>query len=129
MKTNKKIFFFIFVLILVPNVVGAQGLLPDCGYLSGSGFKSCGFSDLLQLFQNLVDFVTLKLALPLATITFVYAGFKIMTARDNPAQMKEGRKMLIKTVIGFVILLAAFLIVRLITTSLLNSTLSNQIKL
>ena len=122
MKLNLKqiipaLILLISIFYLLPSISFAQG--TGSGQFIPCDGPDCTFTSLLQLVQNVFDFVVNKLALPLATITIIYAGFIILTARDNPAQMKKGRSMMIKVVIGFVILLAAWLIVKLIVNTLL----------
>jgi len=48
----------------------------------------------------------------------VFAGFTIISAGGNPQKVKQGQDMITAGVLGFIIVVAAFLIVRLIERSL-----------
>ena len=72
----KKLFpIFLFIIILVPIMVGAAGLVP-CG---GAGETSCNFDMFIVLAKNVIDFLIFVLAMPLAAILFAYAGFLLLT--------------------------------------------------
>ena len=54
----------------------------------------------------------------LAVIIIMYAGFKWMTASGNEEQVGEARKMLLQAVIGLIIIMAAWVIIKFVTTEI-----------
>jgi len=114
LKNFSILFMIVSVLIVVPNLVGAQGLLPDCGYAG----KECGFTDLIQLINNIIDYL-IKLAIPVAAGVFAYAGFLLMTTAVADKK-SEAKKMIQKVFIGLAIVLAAWLITNTLTNVLIK---------
>lgn len=120
------------VLCTVPFLTLAQGagIIPSCGYgdPSTGTFVECGFGDLMKLFYNAINYLVI-ISFPLATLTFAYAGFKMMTARDNAGQRNEAKSMLVKVAIGFFVLLAAWVIVRTVLQVFVNPDIIKTIPL
>ncbi|HUZ92913.1 MAG TPA: hypothetical protein VNG29_02845 [Candidatus Paceibacterota bacterium] len=56
----------------------------------------------------------LVIAAPIATIMALYGGFQMMTAGGNPEKFSKGRKTLLYTAIGFVVILLAQQVVPII---------------
>ncbi|MFZ2978887.1 MAG: hypothetical protein WA057_04425, partial [Candidatus Magasanikiibacteriota bacterium] len=54
----------------------AGGLIPACP-------NGCGFNELMQLVNNVIKFVLFALAVPIAALMFVYAGFQMVTSGGN----------------------------------------------
>lgn len=73
--------------------------------------EGCDFNDFLTLVNTVVDFVLIKMFLPIAAFMFVYAGFTIITAGGNTEKVKQGKKIFWHVVIGFAIAVAAWVIV------------------
>ncbi len=128
---NNKIFInlcilFLIVSVLSPVVVfaqnnsGSQSLIPDCeGDTSRDPSPDCGYNDFLQLIKNVINRLIL-LSFPIAAGVFAWAGFKMMTAAGSESKRTEAKNMIVKVFIGFVILLAAWLIVNAVLSALLN---------
>ena len=116
-------FFLLAVIFLLPQFLFAaiqgggseptpSGLRPDCG-------ADCGFSHLMQLANNIMRFI-IMVAIPLTAIIFSYAGFLYITAAGNETQIHHAHDIFIKVATGFFFILAAWLIVYLITSNLLD---------
>lgn len=86
--------------------------IPDCG-------TDCTFSHFVMLIQNITTFLLL-LSFPVAVILFSYAGFRLLTSQGNPSRLEEAKQILLDVAIGLFIALTAWLVVRLITSALLN---------
>lgn len=99
-----------------------QCLIPCGGGGAGTGESECTFQDFLQLFANLVFYMVL-ISVPIAAIMFAYAGFKIMTSQGG-AGLSQGKTMMVKVLIGFVFILAAWIIVSTIVNALVTSEFS-----
>lgn len=80
---------------------------------------SCQFSDLILLVNNLIHDLVLISTL-LAVIVFVWAGFLLLTSGGNKSTYDKAKGMLWKVLIGYLWILAAWLIVYTITSVLLK---------
>ena len=96
------ILFFGFVF-----VAEAQGLIP-CG---GSGQPACTFNHLIQLIQNIINFLIVSIAIPLAMILFAYAGWLYMSAGGDSGKISQGHQIFRNVIFGLVLALAAWLII------------------
>jgi hypothetical protein len=79
----------------------------------------CDYNDLIRLAQIVINNL-IVIATVLATIAFVWIGFKLLTSGGNPGAKDEAKKMAGKVLLGFVWILAAWLVVYTITSVLLN---------
>lgn len=123
----------LFVIILIPLflfaaspgpsnlIVCNQTVDPATGKFvtTGSGAE-CGFNELVILGINIMNFI-IVISIPLAAISFIFAGFKLITSAGNEAGMKDAKKILTNTAIGLVVVLAAWLIVKTILIALLQN--------
>jgi len=57
-----------------------------------------------ELIEAIIDFIY-KIALVLAPLFIVIAGFYFVTAAGNPAQIETAKKIILYTLIGFLIIL------------------------
>jgi len=130
MRKYKKLFYFIlsFSLLLtsyflLPVFTYAQG-----GFIPCDGVEvKCDFPMLMQLISNVMNYIVL-MAFPLAIITIAYAGFTYMTTGISDKKSKA-RTMLLNVVIGFAVLLAAWVIVRTMLTVFVKDTIVNNVPL
>jgi hypothetical protein len=126
MRILKKITLALLLIVMIGLPIGAlaqtQNFIP-CGFdlnndqtVSGPA-EECDFADLLTLIRNILNWLVL-IAIPMSIITFCYAGFILLTTgiSDRRTQAKD---MLLKVVIGFAVILAAWLIVKLMVTTLI----------
>lgn len=125
MKKTFILYSFFFILAVTPALVSAA-TMPDIfpgGYwadpygtpprgLLYCSPDGCTFDDLIQTFLNFVAF-GITLALFIATpILFAWGGIMIMLAGGSPEKLGQGKKILTGTLIGVLIVLASFLILR-----------------
>lgn len=106
-KKTTFIFFFLLSSALFPLSVNAGGLVP-CG---GPGESACTFCNLLQMGQNIVNFVFYNIAIPLVALFIVVGGFYIMTAGGSAERVKKGRDTIKTAVIGLAILFLSWIFV------------------
>lgn len=108
-KIKKSAFLVLVLLILfVPVVSFGAGLVP-CDNVS----KICDFSAFMDLLNGVISFILFKLALPLAAIMFVYAGFLLITAGGEAAHSRaKAKNIFTNAVIGLVLAAIAWIIVR-----------------
>ncbi len=97
-------------------VLGTNKVLADA--IPGSGAKPSGVNgDSYKLpnplgttstFAEIIDRVTgylIVIAAPIATLMILLAAFKILTAGDNPENLKSAKQMILWTVVGYAIIL------------------------
>jgi len=91
----------------------------DCGYNLGKdkGGRICGFSDLMGLIGRVIEYIFV-LVLPIAAIVFAYAGFLFMTSGGDSGKRTAAKTAMTKLVIGIVVIMMAWLLVKLILTTL-----------
>lgn len=98
------------------NVFGATPpgqLVPKCG-------ADCGWQQLVELARNLLNFF-IYIAVPLAAIAFVYAGWLYLSARGNPGQITKAHGIFMNVAVGLFIVLIAWLVVDQIMKALVIS--------
>src|ERR1035437_8264631 len=96
---------------------------PNTNLIVCAGGDQCGWKDLVILAGNLIRFL-IYIAIPLAALSFAWAGFTIMTAAGDEGKVKKGKEIFEKVAYGIVFALAAWLIVNVILTALLAPGIS-----
>jgi hypothetical protein len=81
----------------------------------GTAIKPCTYASLIELVKNAITDLTI-IATLLATVGFMYAGFKLLTSQGNSGAMKDAKELLMKILIGFFWILAAWILVYTITS-------------
>ncbi len=115
MKIASFLVFFSF--ILLPSIVFGAG---DLGMVTCDGVDTaCTFCTLMTMVNNLIQWLFTMLAL-IAVMMLMYAGVQLVVSRGNSHAMEEVKGMLTNIVIGFVIILSAWLIVDTVMKMLLN---------
>lgn len=119
----KKILIHLLVLILLlaPSLAFAQtdngGLIPCGRSIDGVVTTPCTFKHVMILINTLINFVLVKLSIPLAAILFVYAGISLITSGSAEGKTKA-KNIFLNTVIGLVLAAGSWLIVNTILTIL-----------
>jgi hypothetical protein len=91
-------------------------------------FEVCTFSHLFKLAENLIKFVVTYLAAPVAAIMFVWAGIILMFDRGSGSKATTAKNIFTNTVKGLVLVLAAYLIVKVIVLGLTTGSESSSSK-
>jgi hypothetical protein len=81
--------------------------------------RKCDFTQLLCLARNIINFLIVA-STSLAVISFIYAGFLYLTAGGNESKIKDAHKIFWMVLIGFVVVLVAWVLVNTIVSALLN---------
>jgi hypothetical protein len=107
----KKYFAFLcaFALFSLPVLASAQTGWISCG----ANPTQCKWADLIQTANNLVNFL-FRLAVGLASLSIAYAGWLYLTAAGDTGQISQAHKIFGKVVLGFLIMLSAWLLVKLV---------------
>ena len=114
LKSVLSVLFLMFMVLAGGFFVSAAGLIP-CG---GSGEDACKFSDFFVLIKNIIDFLLVSIAIPLAALSFAVAGWMYLTAGGDSGQIKKAHELFKNVAIGFIIALSAWLIVKAILLGL-----------
>src|SRR5258706_11152686 len=111
----KLVLFLVFIFLLLPHFSHGAGSLIPC---DGSADNPCGFDQFMKLIANVIDFLLKDMVLPIFAILCAYIGFLFLTSGAKPANRETAKKMFPKIVIGFIVALAAWLIVKIILITL-----------
>lgn len=104
--------FTILSFVLAPSLVFAQGQNTSISIIPEScRTGACDFNELIQVINNLGN-IAMILTTTVATVMFVYAGFMYITSQGDPNKVKGATTLFRNVVIGFVIILAAYLLVK-----------------
>jgi len=115
---------FVFAIVTFPAISHAKiditkGLVT-CGRAPGPDVpeaytKECGFTDVMNLINNVIEFVLFYLAIPICAIMFFYAGLLMITAGEEAASSRtKANHIFTNAAIGLVIAFAAWLIIKTI---------------
>lgn len=102
-------------LVLGINKVLAQGGGPGGGGSPGGASKGSPYElpnplGNVSTFAEIIDRVTgylIIIAAPIVALMILFAGFKILTAGDNPENLKSAKQMILWTVVGYAIILVS----------------------
>lgn len=119
----KKISAFIIsfaIIFLVPILVMAAGkIVPECGVVvNGAIEHPCNFNYLMILINNVITFLLITMATPLFALIIIYVAWLYLSASGNTENVGKAKKILKNAVFGYVIALAAWLIVKTILSTL-----------
>lgn len=106
----------IICLLLAPQLASAAGLVP-CG---GPGEEACQFCHFATITNNVVGWLVAITGI-LAAIIFVVAGMRLVTSAGNVSAKEWAKEKITNAAIGFVIILAAWLLIDFVMKSLLSA--------
>ena len=116
--------------VIFPFVTFATSTLIPCGFDRNEdhiikdtpgNHEECDFKDLVTLAQNVINYLIIDIAAPLAAIMFAYAGFLYVTNRGNEGQVTQAHDIFLYVFWGLVVALAAWLVVNFILEFALGS--------
>ncbi len=100
--------YFKFSLIVISALVFAgvanAQIVPACPA------GGCGYKELIQLGSNLIKFLVF-FASGIAAVMFAYAGFLLVTSAGDEGKVKQAKQIFWHVVVGYIIVLAGWLIV------------------
>jgi len=100
--------------LILPNLTHAQ-ILPAC---TASG--NCGLCDFVQTFVNIIRWV-LGILGGSALFLMVWHGFTWLTSAGNTEKIEAGKKGLIHTLLGVLIIIGSWFIINMVIVLLLTS--------
>lgn len=99
-------------LFVVPFLVFADGIVPCDG-------PECTICDIAELGQNIINYMVM-IAASVAALLFAYAGILYITAGGDSGKISSAHQIFFNVFVGFMLILAAWLIVNLIMMGLLK---------
>ena len=112
----KKIFLALTAFFLTTPAVSSAAGLVICD-------QNCGFNDFVATVAHLINW-GFYISLPIAVALFAYAG--ILYISGSEGNIKKGKGIFLKSMIGFIIMLVAFTCVHTVVGWLGNTTSSGQ---
>jgi hypothetical protein len=91
-------------------------LVPECKD------GPCGFNEFMKLINNVIKFLLFTIATPLCALIVAYAGWLYISSSSSEENKGKAKKILTNVVVGYIIALAAFLIVKTLLSTLGAST-------
>lgn len=95
-------------------LLAAGGLIP----CDGTSAKPCDYNAFILLIGKVFQFLTIDIAVPLATAAIVYGGIIMITAGTNETKRSQAKSIIGFAVWGLVLALAAYLIIKTIMVGL-----------
>ena len=99
----------VFAIALTPLLAGAQFKVPDAGS-TGVPNQASATDIIMRVIEILLSIAGL-----LAVIFLIVGGFRYITAGGNEESAESGKKTIINAIIGIVVILLAFVIVRVVS--------------
>jgi hypothetical protein len=115
------------MLLFAPLTPAYAKITADCGTIESTvdsngntikAIKQCDFNSLMELINKVIDFLLFYLATPLAALAFCYAGFIMITAGGSSEKVTKAKTIIKNVVFGYILALAAWLIIKTIMTTL-----------
>ncbi|XOB41287.1 MAG: hypothetical protein ACKKMW_00870 [Candidatus Nealsonbacteria bacterium] len=97
-KFLKPLFLISFILVMIAGTLSADVIVIENPLAEGTQFE--------DIIDNLIDFI-FNIAIVLAPLMVVIAGFLFVTAGGNLEQTQRARNIILWTIIGFLIILFA----------------------
>lgn len=108
---------FIGLMLVLPVWVYSAGLVP-CG---GPDEEPCQTCHVVSLMSNVINWLIVILGF-LAVLVIIYAGIRLVTSAGNTSAMESAKKILTNMIIGYVIVLAGWLIIDYGIKALVNES-------
>jgi lysylphosphatidylglycerol synthetase-like protein (DUF2156 family) len=107
-----------FMMALSPMLAVAQIHLPDA---SGTGLSNTfgGATTLSQLILSVINII-LALAGLIAVLVLIIGGFRYVTSFGNDEAVGQAKKMIINAILGIIIIILAFVVVRVVSNVFLH---------
>lgn len=103
-----------------PSSSGLSGNLIPCGtsYNTTPCHGENGWNNLMTLINNVIRFIFIDLTIPIAAISFAYAGFLLLTSGGEAAKKTKAKKIFLNVAIGLIFIAASWLIISTILSVL-----------
>jgi hypothetical protein len=108
-------------LVATPFLAGAQFQIPDAG---GTGLTG-GITTETSLTGFILRVINIALALAglIAVLFLIIGGFRYITAGGNSEASESAKKIILNAVIGIIVVILSFVVVRVVSNTLTTSSL------
>lgn len=125
---QKRVFMLINILtisalVLMPLATSAVSLLEDVGTKAGFETSDSGQDQLVSIIGTVIT-VLLSLLGVIFLLLLIYGGVLWMTSRGNDEAVTKAKQILTDSIIGLIIILAAYAISRFVIDALVKATIS-----
>ena len=117
MNKQRSVILLLLLLTVSLTPLPASAQLVSCG---NNGQADCTFKDLVELIILVINYL-ISLAAIVAIFLILVSGFKLVTAAGVPERISSAKDGLRNAIIGFVMIITAFVIINLIVKGLLGS--------
>lgn len=124
--SNKVLFFIIFGMLSFGRQANAAGLVP-CEGITDDPLTNCDFNKLIEMLNNIMNFVIFKLPIILLVLVFAWSGIMLIINRDRAGMLKLIKKNLLNVVIGYLVIIGAYLIVKIFITLIAGQELTFKV--
>jgi hypothetical protein len=110
----------LFIILLGFSVPAFAFALSNGGLVTcdNSAGDPCNFTQLMNLINTVISFILFKMAIPIAAIMFLYAGAVLVMSGGSSEKRGTAKNVFTNTLIGLVVAVACWLIVRSILSIL-----------
>ena len=128
-RTTRWCIVILIVIAMAPTLALAAGLptqiIPErC--TGPDAAKNCSVCDIAKLVQNVLN-AGIFLAVFLSAALFAWAGWNYLTASGNSSQATKAREVFTNVAVGFLIILAAWLVIDTLMATMTGSHLWSKI--
>jgi hypothetical protein len=116
-KQNFYKLFLITFLVILPVISFAQDSSPSEPVTPARLKNPLGTTTSIPALIQKILINVLHLGIPVVALAIIYCGFLFVAARGNPEKLKKAKEALLYTLIGAAILLGAWTIATLISTT------------
>jgi hypothetical protein len=105
----------------IPGAGGTTTTIPAAptdGLVACTGATDCDFNALMATVNRVINFLIFYVAFPLVAIVVAWAGVLLLTSGGNTAAKSQAKSMIGKVVIGLIVALLAWAIIKLILVTL-----------
>ena|ERR1035437_8511210 len=110
------------LLVMKAQAVDFSGLVPVCNTkvdaIKGGFSDPCDFNMVMSLINTVINFILIDLATPLFALIIIYVAWLYISAGGDPGNVTKAKTILKNVVVGYVLALAAWLIVKTILVTL-----------
>ncbi|MES2087477.1 MAG: pilin [Patescibacteria group bacterium] len=89
-------------------------------YVGGTVSNPCGFQHIITLINKIANYL-IVLGAAVSALAFAWAGFLMMTAGGEMGKIEHAKEIFGKVLVGFLIMLSAWLIVHAIDAGLIDA--------
>ncbi len=104
-RSGMLVIVFLFLLLFIPTIAGAQEGLVPCG---GPSQPACELCHVFQMIGRIVNLIMWRVVPAVATIMIIVAGISFFVAMGNPSKLEKSKNMIKATAAGLVIVLLSW---------------------